>query len=66
MSPYTVRKALENTASPVGTLPEDKLTAGEGLMQVDKLRLLLSSCHCLLVRTIVRFFFNSWMVWQGL
>ncbi|XP_031094573.1 tripeptidyl-peptidase 2 isoform X2 [Ipomoea triloba] len=36
VSPYTVRKALENTASPVGTLPEDKLTAGEGLMQVDK------------------------------
>ncbi|RAL51416.1 hypothetical protein DM860_010918 [Cuscuta australis] len=36
VSPYTVRKALENTASPVGSLPEDKLSAGEGLMQVDK------------------------------
>lgn len=36
VSPYTVRKALENTAIPVGALPEEKLTAGQGLMQVDK------------------------------
>ncbi|KAE8663274.1 Tripeptidyl-peptidase 2 [Hibiscus syriacus] len=36
VSPYTVRKALENTSIPVGGLPEDKLTTGQGLMQVDK------------------------------
>ncbi|KAF5457840.1 hypothetical protein F2P56_021917 [Juglans regia] len=36
VSPYSVRKALENTAIPVGSLPEDKLTTGQGLMQVDK------------------------------
>lgn len=41
MSPYSVRKALENTAIPVGGLPEDKLTSGQGLMQVDKLGSLL-------------------------
>ena len=36
VSPYSLRKALENTAIPVGGLPEDKLTTGQGLMQVDK------------------------------
>ncbi|GAB4858273.1 tripeptidyl-peptidase II Tpp2 [Ancistrocladus abbreviatus] len=36
VSPYSVRRALENTATPIGSLPEDKLTAGMGLMQVDK------------------------------
>ena len=36
-SPYSVRKALENTAVPIGALPEDKLSTGQGLMQVDKL-----------------------------
>ncbi|CAN4087751.1 unnamed protein product [Withania somnifera] len=36
VSPYSVRKALENTSIPVGALPEEKLTAGQGLMQVDK------------------------------
>ncbi|XP_059629254.1 tripeptidyl-peptidase 2 isoform X2 [Cornus florida] len=36
VSPYSVRKALENTSIPVGDLPEDKLSAGQGLMQVDK------------------------------
>ena len=36
MSPYSVREALENTSVPVGSSPEDKLTAGQGLMQVDK------------------------------
>ncbi|KAL8138735.1 hypothetical protein V2J09_004736 [Rumex salicifolius] len=36
VSPYTVRKALENTCSPIGGLPEDVLTTGMGLMQVDK------------------------------
>ncbi|PPR89054.1 hypothetical protein GOBAR_AA31630 [Gossypium barbadense] len=33
VSPYSVRKALENTSIPVGVLPEDKLTTGQGLMQ---------------------------------
>ena len=41
VSPYTVREALENTCIPVGDLPEDKLTTGQGLMQVDKLDLLV-------------------------
>ncbi|KAK8511926.1 hypothetical protein V6N12_074615 [Hibiscus sabdariffa] len=36
VSPYSVRKALENTSIPIGGLPEDKLTTGQGLMQVDK------------------------------
>ncbi|CAN8274352.1 unnamed protein product [Cochlearia groenlandica] len=36
ISPYSVRRALENTSTPVGDLPEDKLTTGQGLMQVDK------------------------------
>ncbi|KAJ4838420.1 tripeptidyl-peptidase II Tpp2 [Turnera subulata] len=36
VSPYTVRKALENTAIPVGECPSDKLSTGQGLMQVDK------------------------------
>ncbi|KAF8379519.1 hypothetical protein HHK36_028957 [Tetracentron sinense] len=38
VSPYSVRKALENTTVPVGGLPVDKLSTGEGLMQVDKLK----------------------------
>ncbi|RXI08399.1 hypothetical protein DVH24_022543 [Malus domestica] len=36
VSPYSVRKALENTSVPIGCLPEDKLSTGQGLMQVDK------------------------------
>jgi tripeptidyl-peptidase-2 len=36
VSPYSVRKALENTSVPIGDLPEDKLSTGQGLMQVDK------------------------------
>ncbi|KAE9618283.1 putative tripeptidyl-peptidase II [Lupinus albus] len=36
MSPYSVRKALENTSVPIGGSPEDKLSTGHGLMQVDK------------------------------
>ncbi|KAK4492767.1 hypothetical protein RD792_000087 [Penstemon davidsonii] len=36
VSPYNVREALENTTIPVGSSPEDKLSAGQGLMQVDK------------------------------
>jgi tripeptidyl-peptidase-2 len=41
VSPYSVRKALENTSVPIGDLPEDKLSTGQGLMQVDKLDNLL-------------------------
>lgn len=37
VSPYSVRKALENTSVPVSALLEEKLSAGQGLMQVDKL-----------------------------
>ncbi|XP_047168815.1 tripeptidyl-peptidase 2-like isoform X2 [Vigna umbellata] len=36
VSPYSVRKALENTSLPIGGSPEDKLSTGQGLMQVDK------------------------------
>ncbi|XP_071686212.1 tripeptidyl-peptidase 2 [Rutidosis leptorrhynchoides] len=36
VSPYSVRKALENTCSPIGCLPEDKLSNGHGLLQIDK------------------------------
>ncbi|KAJ8623922.1 hypothetical protein MRB53_032452 [Persea americana] len=36
VSPYSVRKALENTTVSIGDLPEDKLSTGQGLMQVDK------------------------------
>lgn len=43
MSPYSVREALENTSIPVGGRPEDKLSSGQGLMQVDKLGLLRAS-----------------------
>ncbi|XP_051137979.1 tripeptidyl-peptidase 2 [Andrographis paniculata] len=36
VSPYIIREALENTTVPVGGSPEDKLSSGHGLMQVDK------------------------------
>ncbi|XP_037496420.1 tripeptidyl-peptidase 2 isoform X2 [Jatropha curcas] len=36
VSPYSVRKALENTSIPVGESLADKLSTGQGLMQVDK------------------------------
>ncbi|XP_038974715.1 tripeptidyl-peptidase 2-like isoform X1 [Phoenix dactylifera] len=36
VSPYTVRKALENTTTCIGDTPEDKLTTGQGLLQVDR------------------------------
>ncbi|KAK9063197.1 hypothetical protein SSX86_017067 [Deinandra increscens subsp. villosa] len=36
VSPYSVRKALENTCAPIGCLPEDKLSNGHGLIQIDK------------------------------
>lgn len=36
VSPYSVRKALENTSIPIGDSPEGKLSTGQGLMQIDK------------------------------
>ncbi|KAK7343691.1 hypothetical protein VNO77_12634 [Canavalia gladiata] len=36
VSPYSMRTALENTCIPIGDSPEDKLSTGQGLMQVDK------------------------------
>ncbi|XP_057527935.1 tripeptidyl-peptidase 2 isoform X1 [Amaranthus tricolor] len=36
VSPYSVRKAIENTCAPISSSPEDRLTTGMGLMQVDK------------------------------
>ncbi|KAL8257342.1 hypothetical protein R6Q59_029383 [Mikania micrantha] len=36
VSPYSVRKALENTCTSIGCLPEDKLSNGHGLIQIEK------------------------------
>lgn len=36
VSPYTVRKALENTAAAISDLSVEKLTTGHGLIQVDR------------------------------
>lgn len=36
ISPHVVRKALENTAAPVHDVPEETLTIGRGLLQVDR------------------------------
>jgi tripeptidyl-peptidase-2 len=36
-SPYSVRKAIENTAASISNAPEEKLTTGNGLLQVDRL-----------------------------
>ena len=35
-TPHIVRAALEMSATPVGEAPEDELSAGRGVMQVDK------------------------------
>ncbi|XP_057446180.1 tripeptidyl-peptidase 2-like isoform X2 [Lotus japonicus] len=45
VSPYSVRKALENTSVPIGDLPEDKLSTGQGLMQVDKAFEYIQKCQ---------------------
>ncbi|RYQ94046.1 hypothetical protein Ahy_B09g100248 isoform A [Arachis hypogaea] len=45
VSPYSVRKALENTSVPIGNSPEDKLSTGQGLMQVDKCYEYIKQCH---------------------
>ncbi|GLJ21474.1 hypothetical protein SUGI_0396320 [Cryptomeria japonica] len=44
ISPYTVRKALENTAAAIGNKPEEKLSTGQGLMQIDKAYEYLKQC----------------------
>ncbi|KAL6634882.1 hypothetical protein ACP70R_027553 [Stipagrostis hirtigluma subsp. patula] len=36
VSPYAVRKAIENTAASISDAPEEKLTTGHGLLQVDR------------------------------
>ncbi|CAM0944651.1 unnamed protein product [Alopecurus aequalis] len=36
LSPYTVRKAIENTAASISDVPVEKLTTGHGLLQVDR------------------------------
>ncbi|WVZ74307.1 hypothetical protein U9M48_022508 [Paspalum notatum var. saurae] len=36
LSPYSVRKAIENTAASISNSPEEKLTTGNGLLQVDR------------------------------
>ncbi|KAL4191574.1 hypothetical protein AMTRI_Chr07g81290 [Amborella trichopoda] len=36
ISPYSVRKALENTVAAVSSQPEEKLSTGQGLLQVDR------------------------------
>ncbi|RCV07666.1 hypothetical protein SETIT_1G263600v2 [Setaria italica] len=36
LSPYSVRKAIENTAACISNAPEEKLTTGNGLLQVDR------------------------------
>lgn len=70
VSPYSVHKALENTAVPVGSLPEDKLTTGQGLMQVDKLDFMLDLGSFLtpeIVRLLyVLLFFQLISLWQGI
>ncbi|KAK7270859.1 hypothetical protein RJT34_26343 [Clitoria ternatea] len=45
VSPYSVRKALENTSVAIGDLPEDKLSTGQGLMQVDKAFEYIQKCQ---------------------
>ncbi|KAE9464869.1 hypothetical protein C3L33_03223, partial [Rhododendron williamsianum] len=45
VSPYTVREALENSSIPVGSLLEDKLSTGQGLMQVDKAHEYVQKLH---------------------
>ncbi|KAL7003416.1 tripeptidyl-peptidase II Tpp2 [Sarracenia purpurea var. burkii] len=45
VSLYTVREALENTSLPVCGLPEDKLSTGQGLMQVNKAHEYIQKLH---------------------
>ncbi|XP_024527545.1 tripeptidyl-peptidase 2 [Selaginella moellendorffii] len=44
ISPYVVRKALENTAARIRNSPEECLTTGRGLLQVDKAYEYLQKC----------------------
>ncbi|XP_024379679.1 tripeptidyl-peptidase 2 isoform X4 [Physcomitrium patens] len=45
ISPHVVRKALENTAAPVHDVPEETLTIGRGLLQVDRAYKYLQTCE---------------------
>ncbi|KAJ8771482.1 hypothetical protein K2173_026659 [Erythroxylum novogranatense] len=47
VSPYSVRKALENTSIPVHESLADELSAGHGLMQVDKAYEYILQSRCL-------------------
>ncbi|KAG0562456.1 hypothetical protein M758_9G144800 [Ceratodon purpureus] len=44
ISPHVVRKALENTAAQVHNVPEEALTIGRGLLQVDRTYEYLQKC----------------------
>lgn len=46
LSPYSVRKAIENTAASISNAPEEKLTTGNGLLQVDRLAAVVLSMLC--------------------
>jgi tripeptidyl-peptidase II len=37
LSPYSVPSIIENTAASISNAPEEKLTTGNGLLQVDRL-----------------------------
>jgi tripeptidyl-peptidase-2 len=41
-----VRKAIENTAASISDVPEEKLTTGHGLLQVDRLTQIIFSLLC--------------------
>lgn len=45
LSPWVVRKALENTAACIGNDPEEILTTGFGLLQVDSAYQYLQKCY---------------------
>ncbi|KAJ3680504.1 hypothetical protein LUZ60_016782 [Juncus effusus] len=47
VSPYSVRKAIENSALFIGDAPEDTLTTGRGLLQVDSAYEYIQQAKCL-------------------
>ena len=53
LSPYSVRKAIENTAASINHAPEEKLTTGNGLLQVDRLAAVVSSMLCSVRKTVI-------------
>jgi hypothetical protein len=54
VSPYAVRKAIENTAASISDAPEEKLTTGHGLLQVDQLVPLIISCFAFFLKQYER------------